>query len=131
MLVGCGLLCLSVVEQNVTAETKRKVDVRDFITMTRIAGPVGSTLYTGIGPQSDFASFSADGKQFIVVLRTGNLQTNANDYAIMHFTTFGALKGEPPRELATFSSRTNEEGVSKVTWLADNNTILFLGARGL
>ena len=109
---------------------KVPVTVADAIRMTRIGGPLKATWYTGVGPTTGFASFSPDGRRFAIVVSKGNLQTNANEYSLLLFRTVDAFGSPVPRKLVTFSSPTNEEGISDVNWLQDSDTILFLGSRG-
>jgi dipeptidyl aminopeptidase/acylaminoacyl peptidase len=109
---------------------KVPVTVADGIRMNRIGGPLKATWYYGIGPTNGFASFSPDGRRFAIVVSKGNLQTNTNDYSILLFRAIDAFQSPVPRKLVTFSSSSNEEGISDVNWLQDNDTILFLGSRG-
>src|SRR6266436_2184752 len=62
--------------------TKRPITVADGIAMTRL----GDAIYTG-GRSSTgrIAHFSPDGKRFVVVLRVGNLEKNANEFSIYLF----------------------------------------------
>jgi len=114
-----------------TNQTKKApVTVADGIGMTRIGGPLNATWYYGIGPTTGFASFSPDGRRFAIVISKGNLATNANDYSILLFRTTDAFQSPIPRKLVTFSSSSNEEGLSDLKWLQDNDTIFFLGSRG-
>jgi dipeptidyl aminopeptidase/acylaminoacyl peptidase len=110
--------------------SKRPVTVADAVTMTRIGEPL-YVGYTGVGPKQNFAAFSPDGRRFALVISKGNLEKNVNDYSLLIFRTAGAFEHAVPRRLIAFSSASNSQGISNVRWLGDNDTILFLGSRGV
>jgi Prolyl oligopeptidase family len=114
--------------QALAAEEKRPVTVPDAIRMTRMGEPLPAG-YTGVGPKSGFAIFSPDGKQFALVLRKGNLETNTNDYSLLLFRTGELSRNRTPKILTMFSSASNQEGIFDLSWVG-SDTILFLGARG-
>jgi len=114
-----------------TTGSKRCITVADTIRMTRIAGPLRSGSYAGFGPQDGIAFLSPDGKRVAMVLRRGNLENNTNVYSLWVFGTHGISKGERPRRIVEFASSSNQDGIARPTWLADNDTIVFLGARGV
>lgn len=105
----------------------RPVTVSDVIGMTRVAGPADSSSFLGGAPTRGFASFSPDGRRFAVVLRKGNVERNTNDYSLFVVETDELFRNVVPKLLVTFSSSSNREGIKQVTWLRDNDTILFLG----
>jgi len=103
---------------------KRPATVSDSIRMTHLADP----NYTAGGSSRGLvAHFSPDGKQFVVVLRKGNLEQNTNEYSLLLFRTADAFQSPKPEVLLTLSSSSNREAISRPTWLDDNETILFLG----
>jgi hypothetical protein len=109
--------------------SKRPVTVADAIGMNRVAGSSSShNRYTGASA-SDFAVFSPNGKQFVIVLKRGNIETNTNDYSMLLFQTEEVFDRPAPRIVASFSSSSNREGINNPQWLADNDTVLFLGER--
>jgi dipeptidyl aminopeptidase/acylaminoacyl peptidase len=117
-------------EQRTRDVAKRPVTVADAATMTRIGEPL-YVGYTGVGPKQDFAAFSPDGSRFAFVISKGNLEKNVNEYSLLVFRTANTFNHPVPRRLVTFSSASNNQGVSNLRWLADNDTLLFLGTRGV
>jgi len=107
-------------------DERRLVTQEDAIRMTRIAGHGSVNEYAGTLTH-DFAYFSPDGKRFAIVLKRGNLEANTNEYSLMLFQTEDAFDKPEPKTLATMSSSSNREGIKDVAWLADSETILFLG----
>jgi len=107
---------------------KRPVTVADVIGMTRVGAPIPG--YTGVGPKSEFAVFSPDGKRFAIVVIKGDLERNTNDYSLMLFRTAEVSRIPNPKKLITFSSASNDQGIAGLQWLPDNDTILFLGSPG-
>lgn len=103
--------------------------VADAVQMRRVGEPL-YVGYTGAGPKSGFAAFSPDGKRFAIVVTKGNLERNTNDYSLLLYRTAAIFDHAVPKALATFSSASNAEGISDLSWLEDNETVLFLGARG-
>jgi hypothetical protein len=108
--------------------SKRLLTEKDAIRMVRIAGRGAINEYAG-ALAKDFAYFSPDRRQFVIVLKKGNLETNTNDYSLLLFKTAEAFDTPRPRVLAAMSSSSNHEGITDILWLADNDTILFLGQK--
>ena len=107
---------------------KYPLTMRDVIGMTRVAGPAySSSSFLGGAPTREFASFSPDGKRFALVLRKGNLEDNTDTYSLFVVETDDLFRHPNPKLLLTFSSSSNREGIKQVSWLRDNDTILFLG----
>ena len=103
---------------------QRPATVADSISMARLADP----NYTAGGSSRGVeAQFSPDGKRFVVLIRRGNLEKNTNEYSLLLFHTAEAFHSPPPEVLLTMSSSSNREAIKQPTWLADNDTILFLG----
>jgi dipeptidyl aminopeptidase/acylaminoacyl peptidase len=91
---------------------------------------LGSPFYNRGGSSKGIvASFSVDGKQFTVVLRRGDLEQNTNEYDLLLFQTADVFRSPRPRTLVSFSSSSNRPAISEVSWLNDNDTIVFLGER--
>jgi hypothetical protein len=109
--------------------TKRPPTVADSIQMTRIAGSDLSRWYYTGASASDFATFSPDGKRFIIVVKRGVLEENTNRYSMLLFPTNRAFEAPPPKVVVLFESSSEREGIKNVTWLPDNDTVLFLGER--
>ena len=102
---------------------KRAVNVVDSIEMTRVAG---DTHYDYVLPYPPLAYFSPDGTRFVIVLRKGNLQHNANDYSMLMFESAEAFRSPVPQLLVVMSSTSNRDAIQRVKWL-DNETITFIG----
>ncbi len=107
-------------------ERKRFLMQEDAIQMVRIAGHDALSEYAGTLTK-DFAYFSPDRKQFAIILKKGNLETNTNDYSLLVYTTADVFGSPKPRVLVSMSSSSNREGITDVVWLSDNETLLFLG----
>ena len=102
------------------------IAVSDVIGITHVAG----TPYFAYQPKTGFASFSPDGKSFVIVLVRGNLSANTNDYSLLRFGTAEALAGSSPRTLAQISSAADHPGLFSVQWSSNSRTIYFLAAKG-
>jgi hypothetical protein len=106
--------------------TKRPVTVADSIQMTRL----GDVKYTDGWPSNGIvAKFSPNGKQFVVVLKKGNLEANTNEYSLILFQTSEVFQSPKPQVLVSLTSSSNRPAIDNVRWLDDNDTILFLGER--
>jgi dipeptidyl aminopeptidase/acylaminoacyl peptidase len=104
--------------------TRRPVTVADAIEMTQWAD---RSYAAGASSTGRVGVFSPDGTHFLVVLKKGNLASNTNEFSILLFETNAAQEGSKPQTLITMSSSSNREGIKNVRWLADNETIVFLG----
>jgi len=109
--------------------TRRPLTVADSIQMTRIAGSGLSRWYYTGASSSDFATFSPNGKMFIIVVKRGVLKENTNRYSMLSFPTNTAFDAPPPKVVVSFDSSSEREGIKNVSWLRDNDTVLFLGER--
>jgi dipeptidyl aminopeptidase/acylaminoacyl peptidase len=104
--------------------SKHPVGVVDAIRMTRLA----DHSYTVGGPSAGrVAQYSADGRQFVVVIRKGNIALNTNEYSLLVWQTNDVFQAARPRILLTLSSSSNREAIQCVHWMADNKTLAFLG----
>jgi hypothetical protein len=92
--------------------------------MTRLADP---NYYAGGSSRGLVAQFSPDGKQFVVLVRRGNIERNTNEFSLLLFRTADAFRSPSAEELITLSSSSNREAIKQPMWLDDNDTILFLG----
>ncbi len=100
----------------------RPVTVADSIEMTHIGQPWADLV--GKAP----ASFSPNGRQFVVTVRKGNVAANVNEYSLLWFSADQAFRQPAPRVLAQVASASNHPGISDARWL-DDDTLLFLEAR--
>lgn len=111
-------------EQN-GARGKRPITVRDAIEMVRLGLPdalLNAPLKSGI------AKFSPDGRQFVIVLKKGDLRKNTTDYSLLLYRTADAFRSPKPDTLVVLSTSSNREAIKTVKWLGDNS-ITFIGKR--
>lgn len=104
----------------VSASGLRPVTVADAISMTRIS----DVTETG-----SIAHFSPNGKEFVVVIRRGNLATNNNEYSLLLWQSDRVLNSNPPAPLVlvTMASSSNRDAIESVAWATDSKTLRFLG----
>jgi dipeptidyl aminopeptidase/acylaminoacyl peptidase len=102
----------------------RRVTVADAIQMIRWAD---HDYFLGGDPDGRVGLFSPDGKQFIVVVKKGNIERNTNEYSLLLFQTSSAFQSPKPQVLLTMSSSSNRDAISRVRWLDDDRTVVFLG----
>jgi len=98
----------------------------DAISMRLISGPGASSNYGGT-LNRDFATFSPDGSKFVIILKRGNIQNNTVEYSLLLYHTIQAFASPKPVVLVSMSSSSNRDAINDVSWLADNDTILFIG----
>src|SRR5260370_64735 len=112
--------------QDLNPNCRKPVTVGDAIGMTQFA----SRRYSLAGSSSpEVALFSPDNRQFVVVLKKGNLERNTNDFSILLFSSSEALSLPKAETLLTWASSSNSEAISDVKWLDDNRTLVFIGER--
>jgi dipeptidyl aminopeptidase/acylaminoacyl peptidase len=104
--------------------SKRPVAVADSIEMNKLGD---LDLYWGSPFLDRLAHFSPDGKKVVVVARMGNLKSNTKDYSLLFWQTADLLNSPSPRTILTMSSSSNRQGIKDLRWLADNETLAFLG----
>lgn len=132
--VGTGLLlglALGLAQQILISDAlgqaltdKKDVGVLDSIQMTRLADP---DYFVGAPSTGKVATFSPDGKHFVVVLRAANMTNNTNRYSIYIFQTARVSSASTPDRVVSMESSSNRPGISQVRWLPDNDTLTFLG----
>ncbi len=103
---------------------KRAVTVRDAISMTRLGLP--ENVLSGPVPDAG-AKFSPNNKRFVIVLKKGNPDHDTNDYSVVLCQTLDVFRFSKPKVLFTLSSSSNREAVRGIKWLADNETLVFIG----
>ncbi len=125
-LVSSGFLQLAAAQdtQKTYSHSKRPVTIADAIRMTKLADP---DYWLGAPSRGHVAQFSPDGKQFVVVVRKGNLEQNTNEYSMLFWRTEEVFRSPTPRVLLTMSSSSNRQAIHDVEWLPDNETVEFLG----
>lgn len=104
-------------------ELRRAVTVTDAIEMSRL----GNSAYFNNSPFFNVVNFSPNGKRFIVILAKGDLTHNTNQYSLLLFKTSGVFSSPKPELLLTMSSSSNREAIKDLKWLADNETVAFIG----
>src|SRR5258706_3859937 len=105
---------------------RRPVTVADAIQMVQI----GDRSYLNNRfAKGNVVQFSPDGRLFCFVTQKGNLENNTVEFSLFVFRTTDAFHSPVPEKIVTLASSSNREAISHPTWLADNNTIVFLGER--
>jgi dipeptidyl aminopeptidase/acylaminoacyl peptidase len=108
------------------APAKRPVTVPDGIAMTHLADP---DYWVGEPSKGRVALFSPDGTKFVVSLKKGIIESDTNEYSLLLFQTAEAFKSPRPEVVVTMVTSSSRDGLHKVKWLADNETVVFLGER--
>jgi hypothetical protein len=125
LLLSSALVRQPAVQAQATGGTKRPFTVSDSIRMTQFAE---DSVQAGIDLASyGSLAFSPDRTKFVVVVKKGNIEKNTNQYSLLLFRMSELVPARPPIPLAVLSSSSNRPAISQVRWLADSNTILFLG----
>lgn len=139
-LVLLSLLVWQVSPSEIEAQERGEAPLRPFtvadsISMTRLIDPnVETARYSPSG-----FKVSPDGRHFVVMTRTGNVTSRENDYALILFEAAAVLDfvnqpadGARPhgKPLLRLSSGSNEAPIAQVQWLADSQTLVFLGTMG-
>jgi dipeptidyl aminopeptidase/acylaminoacyl peptidase len=109
---------------NTTHSPKRPVTVADGIEMTQIGD---RTYLDDFAKTGNVVQFSPDRKKFAFVVQKGNLSKDTVDYSIIIFRTADAFTAPHGQVVATLSSSSNRPAISQVTWLGDDDTLVFLG----
>ena len=112
-------------EKDSQAESRR-VTVADMIEMTRWAD---HDYFLGGESRGRIGLFSPDHKQFIVVVKKGNIERNTVDYSLLLFRTNSVFKSPKPQVLLKMSSSSNRDAITQMKWLDDSKTVVFLGER--
>ncbi len=123
-VVCVGIWVQALQAQSQVSQSKRPVTIADAIRMTRLANP---DYIGGAWAKPKVAEFSPNGKQFIVVVRKGNLENNTNEYSLLLFRTAEAFRVPTAEVLLTLASSSNRPAIQRAIWLDDNQTIAFLG----
>jgi dipeptidyl aminopeptidase/acylaminoacyl peptidase len=99
-------------EEGPRADKTHRATVADSIGMT--------TLVEG-------PTFSPNRQRFVVVVKRGNLEHNTNDYSLLLWTTHEIWHFPSPETIAVMSSSSNRPAIDNVRWLANGNSLTFLG----
>jgi dipeptidyl aminopeptidase/acylaminoacyl peptidase len=122
------ILCLEaslVRAQESAASEKRAITVADGIEMSRLADP--QYFLSGSGSAAAVAHFSPNGKHFVVLTRKGKLARNTNEFTLLLFHTSEIFHSAVPHLLVAMESSSNRDAIRDVKWLADSETIAFIG----
>jgi dipeptidyl aminopeptidase/acylaminoacyl peptidase len=123
-LVTFLLLAGSICAQVSSELRKHAITVADMIEMTRLGDP---KYFSGQSVEGRVAQFSPDGKQFVILLRKGNVQKNANEYSLFLFHTAEALRTPKPDLLVTMASSSNRDAIHGIRWSGNGKAITFVG----
>src|SRR5258708_2492066 len=108
-------------QENVRTQQRRLITVGDVVSMTRLEDT------TFISGNSSIAHFSPDGTQFVVVIRKSNLDRKTNDFSLLLYKTADAFHSPKPELLLKMSSSSIRDAITKIRWISDNETLVFLG----
>src|SRR5260370_14696811 len=108
--------------QNSLFAGKRSITTENVIGMTRLEDPD----YLSPNP-GQAVRFSPDGKRFVLVLKKGNLEQNTNCFSLPTYRSADALHAPKPDSLLKMSSSSDRDAISQIRWLADSDTLTFLG----
>src|SRR6266852_3094500 len=106
------------------AERKRPVTVPDVIQMTQIGDRIYLDAYRTKG---NVARLSPDGSKFAFVTQKADLTKNVVNFSLLVFKTADAFTSPAPEVVAVLASSSNGEAISNVSWLPDNDNLVFLG----
>lgn len=134
LLLGCNGLhaaaqtsIVAPVRINEDLHSKRPATVSDVIGMTNIADTSRLGGFTDEG--SSVVDFSPDGSKFAFVTQKGNLKSDTVEFSLLLFKTADVFGSPHPEVAATLESSSNRPAISHLTWLRDNETIVFVGER--
>jgi len=121
---------LQIVAEGVVAGTDQgsavrlPVRVADAIEMTQVGYSRNPADYRS---HDNVVEFSLDRSKFVFVTQKGNLKNNTVEFSLLVFQTVDAFKSPTPEVVATLASSSNRAAITKLDWLPDNDTIMFLG----
>ena len=121
-LIGAATLFASVAwGQSDPPVKRRQITVADGLVMTRLAG---RDYAAG---RSMVAHFSRQGSRFVVVIKKGNIDRDTTDFSLLVYQTAGIFPSPALDAVLKMSSSSDRDAISKVRWLADDETLMFLG----
>jgi hypothetical protein len=107
---------------DVSGQEKRAITVADSLAMATLEFPADP--YAG----SPAPHFSPDGKYFVLVVRTANVEQNTNDASVLLYRSADVFESPQPEVLVKMASSSSERyAISQIRWLADSETLVFLG----
>jgi dipeptidyl aminopeptidase/acylaminoacyl peptidase len=106
------------------SSAKSAVTVADAIEMTQMGY---SRTPGGVVSHDNVVEFSPDRSKFVFVTSRGNLNNNTVEFSLLVFRTADTFQSPVPEVVATLASSSNRDAITKVNWLPDNDTIVFLG----
>ena len=106
------------------SSAKSPVTVADAIEMTQM----GYSRTSGdLVSHDNVVEFSPDRSKFVFVTRRGNLKNNTVEFSLLVFRTADTFQSPVPEVVATLASSSNRDAITKIGWLPNNDTIVFLG----
>jgi hypothetical protein len=121
-LIGAFVLfCSAVSGQSGPSPRVRQITVADDVLMTRLEG---RDYATG---RASVAHFSPNSSRFVVVTKKGNIDRDTTDFSLLLYDTASAFSSPTPNLLLKMSSSSDRNAISRVRWLSDNETLMFLG----
>jgi len=106
------------------SQGKRPVTVADAVAMSQNGDRIQAGRYAA---QGDVGHFSPDGSKFYVITEKGNLANDTTEFSLLVFKTADAFNSPVPLAVVTMATSSNDPAISSVSWLEDNETLVFLG----
>lgn len=125
--VVVALVAASITQAVSAQPAPRAVSVEDLARFA-VFGDPGDVRYPGIPREA--GSFSPDGRYYAAIVRRGNPEQGTNEARLLVYRTKELLRSPEPQTVAEFSSFTNNQPIALMKWLADSNTLVFVGAKG-
>lgn len=127
-----GLILLAATAQDVAAGrpdrpaavSKRAVTVADTISMTKIGEESYLDAFTRSG---NVAYFSPNGSKFAFLTQKGNLNNDTVEYSLLVFRSDDAFSRPHAELVATLASSSNRPAITQLSWLPDNDGLVFIG----
>jgi len=114
-------LSFAVSGQGTPSPGKRPIRVADCVGMAKLE------LVDNLSGAPSIVQFSPDGEQFVVVLKKANIEADTNDFSLLLYRTADVFPTPKPDVLLRRSSSSYRAAITKVRWLGDNETLVFLG----
>lgn len=118
-----------VTQAGALAATMRRATVRTGIEMPELANYwVADQGTVPCGVRGAIADFSPNGREFVVVVRRGDLKRNVNQYTMLLWKT-DRLRSEKPRTLLRMRSSSVWPAIDagSISWAADGKSLMFVG----
>jgi len=113
-------LTVAALGQSLPSVTKRPITVADCVGMAKLE------VLDDLPGVPLIARFSPDGRRFVVVLEKANIEQDTNDFSLLLYRTGDVFRASKPEVLLRRSSSSYRDAITKVRWLHDNETLVFL-----